>query len=173
MSQAVPKPTSPASPTSDASGLAVVAVGASAGGLEAAIQLFAGWQAESRLAFILVQHLDPSGASMLAELLAPHTGLAVCEAADAAPVLPGHLYVIPPGAYLSVESGLLHLSKPKARHGARLPFDFLLHSLARQYGAQAACIVLSGTGGGWLCRHSLRQGGRRRGGRAGPGGGGL
>ena len=83
---------------------------------------------------------------MMAELLAPCTELVVCEAVEAAPVLPGHLYIIPPGAYLSVESGLLHLSAPPARQGARLPFDFLLHSLARHYGDRAACVVLSGTG---------------------------
>ena len=83
---------------------------------------------------------------MMAELLAPCTELAVCEAVEAAPVLPGHLYIIPPGAYFSVENGLLHLSAPPARQGARLPFDFLLHSLARHYGNRAACVVLSGTG---------------------------
>ena len=53
------------------------------------------------------------------------------------PVEPDHLYVIPPGTYLSVADGALHLSQPQARHGARLPFDFLLHSLAEEYGARA------------------------------------
>ncbi len=146
MSLAVPKPVPPASPVPKQSELAVVGIGASAGGLEAATQLFASWPADSGLAFILVQHLDPGSASMMVDLLAPHTGLVVCEAAEAAPVLPGHLYIIPPGAYLSVEGGLLHLSAPTVRQGARLPFDFLLHSLARQYGGLAACVVLSGTG---------------------------
>jgi two-component system CheB/CheR fusion protein len=57
-----------------------------------------------------------------------------------------HLYVIPPGTYLSVGNGGLHLSQPQARHGARLPFDFLLHSLAEEYGTRAICVILSGTG---------------------------
>jgi len=67
------------------------------------------------------------------------------------PVEPEHLYVIPPGAYLSVGGGgTLHLSPPGTRdgaaHGARLPFDALLPSLAEAYGTRAACVVLSGTG---------------------------
>jgi len=97
-------------------------------------------------AFILVQHSDPSGESMLVALLAPHTALTVVEAAENLPVESGHLYVSPPGSYLSVGDGLLHLSAPPPRHGARMPFDFLLHSLAKQYGNRAACVVLSGTG---------------------------
>src|SRR5271165_1735264 len=56
------------------------------------------------------------------------------------------VYVIPPGVYLSVEKGALRISRPQARHGARLPFDFLLNSLAREYGSRAVCVVLSGTG---------------------------
>ena len=82
----------------------------------------------------------------MAALLAPHTALTVLEAWEGAPITPGHLYVIPPGVYLSVGKGVLHLTTPTARQGARMPFDFLLHSMARQYGARAGCIVLSGTG---------------------------
>ena len=57
-----------------------------------------------------------------------------------------HLYIIPPGAYLALEGGTLKLSAPLARHGARLPFDFLLKSLAHSAGARAVCVVLSGSG---------------------------
>jgi two-component system CheB/CheR fusion protein len=56
------------------------------------------------------------------------------------------LYVIPPGTDLSVSDGALRLSPRRAKHGARLSFDFLLHSLAAGYGPRAACVVLSGTG---------------------------
>ena len=62
------------------------------------------------------------------------------------PIERDHLYVIPPGTYLSVENGALHLSQPQAPHGARLPFDFLLHSLATEFGPRAICVILSGTG---------------------------
>ena len=98
------------------------------------------------MAFVLVQHLDPSHASMMADLLAGHTSMTVLQAADGMPLQRDHLYVIPPGAYLSVADATLRLSQPKARHGARLPFDFLLHSLAAEYGGRAICVVLSGTG---------------------------
>ena len=61
-------------------------------------------------------------------------------------IAPEHLYVIPPGVYLSVSGGALQLSQPEARHGARLPFDFLLHSLAEDFSDRAVCVVLPGTG---------------------------
>jgi two-component system CheB/CheR fusion protein len=98
------------------------------------------------MAFILVQHLDPTHDSMLVELLTGHTPLSVMEAADGTPVEPNHLYIIPPGTYLTVANGVLQLSKPRERHGARLPFDVLLRSLAESYGDRAVCVVLSGTG---------------------------
>ena len=124
----------------------VVGIGASAGGLDACIKLFEALPAASGMAFILIQHLDPSHESMMVDLLASHTPMAVCQAADGMPIEPDHLYIIPPGAYLSVGNGTLLLSQPQARHGARLPFDFLLQSLAADCGARAVCVVLSGSG---------------------------
>lgn len=124
----------------------IVGIGASAGGLDACIKLFAPLPADSGLTFILVQHLDPNHESMMADLLANHTSLTVRQAAHGMKIERNHLYIIPPGAYLSVGAGVLLLSEPQARHGARLPFDFLLHSLAHEFGARAACVVLSGMG---------------------------
>ena len=98
------------------------------------------------MAFILVQHLDPTHESMMVDLLAGHTSMTVRQATDGMLLERDHLYVIPPGTYLSVGNGALHLSQPQARHGARLPFDFLLHSLAEEYGDRAICVILSGTG---------------------------
>ena len=124
----------------------VVGIGASAGGLDACRKLIDALPAGSGIAFILVQHLDPTHESMMVELLAGHTSMNVRQATDGMPIERDHLYVIPPGAYLSVGNGALHLSQPQARHGSRLPFDFLLHSLAEEYGKRAICVVLSGTG---------------------------
>ena len=150
MPQVLPQPDrsylTPTDNLAESPRLAVIGIGASAGGLEAATQLVQAWPADSEMALILVQHLDPKGASMLAALLTPHTKLGVCEAAEGMRLEPGKLYVIPPGTYLSASQGVLHLSPPTARHGARMPFDFLLHSLAKEYGARAGCVVLSGTG---------------------------
>jgi two-component system CheB/CheR fusion protein len=133
-------------PPPDAMEFPVVGVGASAGGLEACRKLVEAIPAGSGIALILVQHLDPTHESMMVDLLSGHTALTVRQAADGMPIERDHLYVIPPGTYLSVGNGTLHLSPPQARHGARLPFDFLLHSLAADYGARAVCVILSGTG---------------------------
>ncbi len=125
----------------------VVGIGASAGGLEACSKLLDRMGDGSGMAFIIVQHLDPTHESLMVSLLAKHTKMNVLQAEDGMLIKPGHLYIIPPGTYLSVAKGYLHVSPPQARHGARLPFDYFLQTLALDYGARAACIILSGTGG--------------------------
>ena len=124
----------------------VVGIGASAGGLDACRKLVEALPADNGMAFILVQHLDPTHESMMVDLLSGHTSMTVQQATDGMVIERNHLYVIPPGTYLAVGEGALHLSHPQARHGARLPFDFLLHSLAEAYGDRAICVILSGTG---------------------------
>lgn len=124
----------------------VVGIGASAGGLEASKRLLDALASDTGMAFILVQHLDPNHESMMVELLASHTVMTVMQAAQDMIIEPDHVYVIPPGSYISVSNGALQLVSPNARHGARLPFDYLLHSLAEDCGERAVAIVLSGTG---------------------------
>lgn len=126
--------------------LTVVGIGASAGGLDACRKLLDALPDENGMAFILVQHLDPHHESMMVELLASHTAMTVVQASDGALLAPNHLYVIPPGSFLSVANGTLHLSAPVARHGARMPFDYLLRSMAEDCGPRAVCVVLSGSG---------------------------
>jgi two-component system CheB/CheR fusion protein len=138
----------------------VVAIGASAGGLEASKKLLDALPAPTAMAFVLVQHLDPTHPSLLVELLSEHTALTVLQAEDGMTILPEHLYVIPPGSYLSVKDGALRLAKPNVPRGARLPFDFLLHSLAAEYGPRAVCVVLSGTGAdGTIGLRAVKQAG--------------
>jgi two-component system CheB/CheR fusion protein len=124
----------------------IVAVGASAGGLDACKKFLAALPADSGMAFILVQHLDPTHQSMMVELLAAHSPVKVQQATDGAPVQPNCVYTIPPGVYLSMDHDELRISTPSERHGARLPFDFLLRSLADGVGERAVCVVLSGMG---------------------------
>lgn len=124
----------------------IVAIGASAGGLEACGKLVDALPPLTGMAFILVQHLDPNHKSLITELLTDHTAMTVEQAVDGMAVQPDHLYVIPPGAYLSAQQGVLRLTSPTERHGARLPFDFLLRSLAQNYGNRVIAVVLSGTG---------------------------
>ena len=83
---------------------------------------------------------------MMVELLSGATAMKVEQAQDGMRLRADHVYVIPPGTYLSLSHGKLSLSAPVARHGARLPFDFLLNSLAAARGPRAACVILSGGG---------------------------
>ncbi len=124
----------------------MVGIGASAGGLEACRKLIGALPERTGMAFILVQHLDPTHESMMVDLLAGHTTMPVRQAVDGVTLEPDHLYIIPPATYLSVKKGALRLSQPQARHGARLPFDYLLHSLADERGGRAICVILSGSG---------------------------
>ena len=130
----------------DPDGLTVVGIGASAGGLDAFRSLLNALHDSAGAAFIFVQHLAPTHESMMVDLLSSHTSMIVRQAANGMAIEPGHIYVIPPAIYLSVGAGVLQLSQPQARQGARLPFDFLLVSLAEEYGPRAICVVLSGTG---------------------------
>ena len=125
---------------------AVVAIGASAGGLEAFRALLAALPARSGMSFILVQHLDPIHTSMLVDLLSPYTVMTILEARDEMRPEPDRIHIIPPGRFLSVIDGTLRLSYPRDGQGVRMPFDFLLHSLAAAFGERAVSIVLSGTG---------------------------
>ena len=124
----------------------MVGLGASAGGLDAVSKLFDALPTGNGMAFILIQHLDPTHQSMMADLLAGHTAMKVQQAADGMPLKREHVYIIPPGSYLAIHDGALQLSKPRERHGARMPIDFFLRSLAEELGERAICVILSGTG---------------------------
>jgi len=135
------------SPSSPGAGdFLIVGIGASAGGLEACRTLVRALPADIGMALILIQHLDPTHESMMVELLADHTPMTVRQATDGLLLERDHIYLIPPATYLSVAGGALHLSEPLAPRGARMPFDFLLHSMAQACGARAVCVILSGTG---------------------------
>jgi two-component system CheB/CheR fusion protein len=133
------------SPAADGK-LTLVAIGSSSGGLEASTRLIEQIPVGKRLAVILVQHFDPVHKSLMVELLHGHTAMPVMEAANAMRVEADHVYVIPPGQYLRVAKGLLVLHPAPTGHGARLPFDVLLNSVAEEYGPDAISIVLTGNG---------------------------
>jgi len=140
----------------------IVAIGASAGGLEAVSRLFELLRGTAGIAFVVVQHLDPNHTSLMAALLAEHTAMPVAEATEGCALLADHVYVIPPGRYMSVRAGLLHLSAPDAPHGARMPYDHLLRSLAKSCGPRTIAVILSGTGSdGSAGLHALHQAGGR------------
>ena len=125
----------------------IVAIGVSAGGLEACKKLLDALPADNGMAFLIVQHLEPSHESLLVDLLSARTSMQVVQASEGMEIERERVHIIPPGAYLSVDGkGVLRLSRPPERHAARLPFDFLLNSLAKTFGRRVVCVVMSGTG---------------------------
>ncbi len=127
-------------------GIPVIAIGASAGGLDACTALLKDMPEDLRAALILVLHLDPSHDSMMVDLLAQHTRLRVVQAAEGMVLQAGMVHVIPPGLFLTVSKHVLHVAEPPTGVSVRLPYDVLLRSLAQDATAPLACIVLSGTG---------------------------
>jgi len=124
----------------------IVGVGASAGGLAAFKDFFNSMPSQTGMAFVLVQHLDPTHESLMVDLLSRHTKMKVIQVEDHMQVEPNHVYMIPPNWDLAIQSGALRLIKPQQRRGMRMPIDFFFNSLAEDQRERAICIILSGTG---------------------------
>ncbi len=124
----------------------IVGIGASAGGLEA-LDIFLGKVPEgSGMAFVIVQHLDPTHKGMMVELLQRGTAMQVIQVKDRTRVRPDCVYVIPPNSDMSILHGVLHLLAPVAPRGLRLPIDFFFRSLADDRQDQSIGVILSGMG---------------------------
>jgi len=123
----------------------IVGVGASAGGLDAFTQLLKHLPADTGMAFVLIQHLDPTHTSFLRDALAKATTMTVSQAEDGTAVQPNHVYVIPPDADIAIHRGRLTLAS-RALDGRRshLSVDGFLRSLAADRGSHAIGVVLSG-----------------------------
>ena len=134
----------PASPAGAA--FPIVGIGASAGGLEALEQFLGHVPAGSGMAFVIVQHLDPTRKGIMSELLQRATRMKVVQVRDRTPVRPDCVYVIPPNKDMSILHGVLHLLKPAATRGLRLPIDFFLRSLAQDRQEHSVGVILSGMG---------------------------
>jgi len=126
--------------------LPVVGIGASAGGLEALQQFLGHVPEKSGMAFVIVQHLDPTHKGILPELLQRITVMEVFQVRDRMRVKPNCVYVIPPNKDMSILHGVLHLFEPTAPRGLRLPIDFFLRSLAEDRQEQSIGVILSGMG---------------------------
>ncbi len=123
----------------------VVGIGASAGGLEAFTQLLKSLPENTGMAFVIVQHLDPHHESILAELLASHTSMPVDQAAQATTVEPNHVYVIPPNTLMTIQKGVLKLTRRVDDRSRVLPIDHFLCSLAEDQKSRAIGVILSGS----------------------------
>ena len=128
------------------SGFPIVCIGASAGGLEAIELFLENVPAGSGMAFVIVQHLDPTHKCIMAELLQRGTAMKVMQVKDRTRVQPDCVHVIPPNKDLSILHGVLHLLDPVASHGLRLPIDFFLRSLAQDAKERSVGVILSGMG---------------------------
>ena len=107
----------------------IVGIGASAGGLDAFKKFFSALPAESGIAFVLIQHLDPTRDSLTAELVGTYTRMRVVQVEDGMRVEANRVYVIPPNTYLSIHDRTLRLSAPTAPRSLRMAIDFFLRSL--------------------------------------------
>ncbi|MGD2138629.1 MAG: chemotaxis protein CheB, partial [Gammaproteobacteria bacterium] len=130
----------------DKPGFPVVGIGASAGGLEAMTRLLRQLPGNIDMALVLVQHMAPSHASMMAELLKRDARVAISEITDGVVLEPAHLYVIPPNAKLGIMKRTLHLMPlDNDGKGQQLPIDYFFQSLAADQGGNSIGIILSGS----------------------------
>ena len=130
----------------DPSDFPIVAIGASAGGLEAIKAFFRNMPPDSGAAFVVVQHLAPDFKSMMAEIIRQSTSMTTRQVTDGARVEPDTIYTMQPGRDLLIEDRVLRLAEPQISKGQRLPIDRFFTSLAQDQAGNAICVLLSGTG---------------------------
>lgn len=124
----------------------IVGIGASAGGLEALEQFFSNMQKDSGMAFVVIQHLDPTHVGIMPELLQRMTPMNVIPVNDGIHVKPNCVYVIPPNKSMSILHGNLHLFEPVELRGLRLPIDVFFRALANDRLDKGIGVILSGMG---------------------------
>jgi len=124
----------------------IVGMGASAGGLEAFEAFFSHMPDACNMAFVLIQHLDPTHKSIMASLLERHTAMKVTEISDGTKVEVNHIYLNPPDKYVEIINGTLTLTDRPESYGSALPIDHFFRSLSEDQRNRAICIIFSGTG---------------------------
>jgi two-component system, chemotaxis family, CheB/CheR fusion protein len=124
----------------------IVAIGASAGGLEALESFFSYMPAEPGLSFVVIQHLSPGSKSFMRELLQTKTKMAVHSVENGTRIEPNRVYVNPPGMEISLVNRSLRLTEPRDGKAPLFPIDSFFRSIAEGEKEKAICVVLSGTG---------------------------
>ncbi|MCB0165222.1 MAG: PAS domain S-box protein [Anaerolineae bacterium] len=124
----------------------IVGIGASAGGLEALESFFDHMPSDTGLAFVIVQHLSPDFKSMMDELLARHTQMAIRRVEHGVALEPNTLYLIPPNKNMELSQNKLFLTERDSAHGLHVPIDRFFNSLAEEAQSRAIAVILSGTG---------------------------
>jgi two-component system CheB/CheR fusion protein len=126
--------------------LKIVGIGASAGGLEALLQLFAGVDPETGFAFVVIQHLDPSRYSQIPEILGRTTSMKVVEIKDGMKPAGDTVFVMPAGHHLKISKGVFKLLPRPEPQGVPSVINTFFESLAKDSKQNAIGIILSGTG---------------------------
>lgn len=124
----------------------IVALGGSAGSLDAFERFFKNMPPDSGVAFVVVTHLSPEQEGTLAHVLQQFTPMPVHEATDGMKVRPNQVFVIPPNKDMSLLHGTLLLFAPTQARGKRMPIDFFFQSLAKDSRERAVCVICSGMG---------------------------
>ncbi len=127
-------------------GFPIIGIGSSAGGLEALELFLKNVRKDSGMAFVIVQHLDPTRKDLMVELLQRVTPLQVIRVMERTVIKPNCIYIIPPNWDMSIFHGMLHLFEPAEARGLRLPIDFFFRSLADDRQEQSIGVILSGMG---------------------------
>lgn len=137
----------------------VVAVGASAGGMESMLELLKNLSSGTNMAYVYIQHLDPNANSQLTDILGRATVMPVQEAEDRLRIEPNHVYVIPPGQDMEVLDGVLTLL-PRSADTRHMPIDQFFISLAERQKEVSIAVILSGMASdGTLGLRAIKQAG--------------
>lgn len=123
----------------------IVAIGASAGGIEALEGFFGGLPAGIGAAYVIVTHLSPERESLLHQIVGRYTEMPVHVATHGARVVAGNVYVLPANAVLGIADGCLEIEPAHGR--SRKPIDVFFSALAIEREEYAAAVVLSGGDG--------------------------
>jgi two-component system CheB/CheR fusion protein len=126
--------------------LFIIAIGASAGGLEPIHELFDNMPDNTDFSFVVVQHLSPDHKSLMGELLAKHTAMKIVEAEENMQLKPNCIHLIPSKKVMTLSNGLLKLHDKERTHLPNNAIDTFFESLAVEKKKNAVGIILSGTG---------------------------
>ena len=143
---ATPAKRSPATKKGSGKEVLIVAIGASAGGLEAITSLLLQLSPNTGMAFIYVQHLSPDHKSILTTLLSKCTKMKVQEVTNKVLIKADHVYVIPPDKEMALLDGHIQLSPRTKERVVHLPIDTFFSSLAEKHKENAIGVILSGSG---------------------------
>lgn len=140
----------------------LVAIGASAGGLDPCERFFDGAPTDQGFAYVVIQHLSPDFRSLMDELLARHSTMPIFRVEDGMEIEPNTIYLNRPRQILTVADGKFVISPDEGDDILRLPIDSFFESLALDFKERSIGVVLSGSGsdGAKGAREIKNSGGR-------------